>query len=200
MEHLEPYLNVFLANPEYIGAIAFILILLGGEPVVLALSFIAATYNILSLPTIMLMGFSTALLAEIFWFLFARSPWINLFGTRYGESRILQDFHYYFGKLERNKPFRLLFFTRFISGLTIMVIIYLSRRKIPFLTFLRYCLLVNLFWTPVVVFIGWGGGKGFTFLFEIVNNIHYALFIIFLLAVILYLINHSFRKYLLKKL
>ena len=200
MGNLQSYIELFGNNHNWLFIVAFILVLFGGEPMVLTLSFLASTKDIFELWELIVIGFSTALLAEIFWFLLARSPWAKLLDKKYIESKVVSDFHNYFGKIERNRPLRLLFLTKFISGMQIFVIIYLSRKGLNFVLFLKYCIIVNLFWTPVVTLVGWSGGKGFTFLYDLFQNLHLVLGIVFLVVVVLYIASRFFRKEIAKNL
>ncbi len=165
------FMNVF---HEHILVIAFLVCLLGGEPAVLLFAFLSAQ-GIISPFEVVAIGLVTALIGELFWFLFARTRFFNFLNSWFFEK---EKENRLFSRIEKTiakSPFKTFFLARFISGITILCIIYLSKKRLQLKTFVWYCLGVNFFWAPIVTLVGWSSGKGFTLVLETFKNIQVAL-------------------------
>lgn len=190
MDYLVASLSLLTTEPILFYSVLFLSFLFFGEPIVLSISLLASTTNLFSLSTLLIFAFVSALVAETFWFYVGRFESVRkIFLTKNAlkiEGLII--------KFHINKPLVLLFTTRMFTGLTIAAIIYLGTKKISFRYFLLYSFIVNAFWTPVVVLIGYLTGHGYNYALTIFNNIHIAAGIVITTLLIIYLIFRRFYR------
>jgi membrane protein DedA with SNARE-associated domain len=180
-----PYLSDIFR--ERILIVACFVCLFGGEPAVLFFAFLSAQGK-LDPSDVAIIGFTTALIGELFWFVFAKTHVFNFLDSKFFEigkgSRL-------FAQVKRvldAAPFKMFFLARFISGITIPCIIYLGRKRLELKTFFLYCLAINFFWAPTITLIGWSSGKGFTLVLETFKSIQIALNIAFACLIVGYLV------------
>lgn len=190
--------ETLLLFKTHILVAGFVLAMFGGEPAVLVLGFLTAQ-SIIPIPEVLLIGYSSALIAEIFWFWVARSSFANFLAKRFFSDDTHKGLLYYAEKVERGNPLRLFMIARFVSGLTLVVLFYLSRKGTPFKTFVYYCLIVNAVWTPLIVLFGWMSGKGFTLIMDTFESIKLALGVAVFFAVLLFFGYKTIGGYILKK-
>ncbi len=175
MDSLAAYILSLGLSPLALFATSFGIVFFLGEPAVLSLAFLSAASAVLPLWQVMVIGYATSILGEGFWFLIARSPWADMIGKKHSESVTGSDFKRYIAKLERGNPLRLLFGVRFIAGLSIVVVVYLSRQGLSFKRFLLYCIIINAFWTPIFALIGYAAGEGYSLLLATFDDIRLAI-------------------------
>lgn len=189
------FLNI-LHGHELIAT--FFTALIGGEPAVLFLSFLSAQ-GFSSVWIVLFFAYTTALLAEIFWFLLGRSKLGDVIENKFFSGKTQQEFITHIRKVEEGRSIRMLILARFISGFTILAILYFGRKKISLKRFIGYCMVVNLVWSPIVTLVGWSAGHGFKLLYETLLNIQLALTILAFSTIAIYLIYKLIEKYFLRK-
>lgn len=182
---------------NHIGWVAFLSVLFGGEPAMLILSFLSGQGEFHPL-LVGAVGFATALLAEVFWFFLGRETSFDFLRNGFFSSRFRNGFFQKIRGVLDRKPFRSLFLARFISGITIPCIVYFGRRRMPIGRFVSYCLVINLFWTPTIVLVGWSAGRGFTLILDTFKNLQIALDVLFVFFLAGYFI-YSFGKHAIRK-
>lgn len=178
------FLDIFR---EHILIVAFFVCLFGGEPAVLFFAFLSAQGK-LNPFDVVIIGLMTALIGEIFWFVFSKTHTFNFLDSKFFE---IGRGNWLFSRVKKvldAAPFKMFFLARFISGITIPCIIYLGRKRLRLNTFFLYCLAINFFWAPIVTLIGWSSGKGFVLALETFKNIQIALNIVFGCLIVGYLI------------
>lgn len=104
-----------------------------------------------------------------------------------------------FLKHTRNNLFLTILYTKFIYGASIPALIYLGHKKTKISRFSLFNLYVELIFVPLVVAIGWLAGKGFTIAKIVFQNIRIAIFLLFVLIVILVYIRRWIDKKLIEK-
>ena len=140
-------LESLTTNPEVFFFLSFIFLLFAGEPIVLGFTFITTTLGMINVWWIFIFAFISAIIAEIFWFLLARNKLFTKYKLNKLFPTLTKDMVHITKKSGLASPFRLLFFSRFISGAAILVIIILSQKGMTLSRFISYSLLVNLFWS-----------------------------------------------------
>lgn len=179
--------------------VVFLSSLFGGEPVVLFLSSLSSAQGMVSIWLVGVIGYSTAIIGEMFWFLLARSPLAMIVTSKVCDSLVYKKYMYLMSKVERGKPLRLLFLTRVISGFTIVLIIYFSQTKMSLRTFLKYIMIINIFWTPLIVVAGWSIGKGFSLLLDIIEDVQWVMTITAAMSILGYFLYKKITWYVLKR-
>lgn len=154
-------LSVFTQTPEILFFVLFLCMLFAGEPVILGIAFYAATTHFLPFWNIALLAFISSIVCELFWFVVGRTKIIESLNKKKFLSSFYSDLEHFSNTIKLSSPLRLLFSSRLISGLTIIVIIFLSKKDLTIRTFVWYSILVNSFWTPLVVGVGFAAGRGY---------------------------------------
>lgn len=188
MESINTLLVSVLQDPVQFYFIGFFVMLFVGEPLVLVISFLSATAGILSLPYILIIAYTSAIIGELFWFLVGRSRLLSRFKNIQGASTISVDIKKMIQMSHLDTPIRLLFATRLFTGLTVAAVLYLGSSGLSTARFIRSILLVNIFWTPLMVGIGYGAGKGYTVVATLYEGIHFSTEIGLLILVLCYVV------------
>lgn len=169
-------------------ALIFVLMFFVGEPVVLILAFLAATYNILTFTTIILITFLSAVAGELFWWYAGRTPLVRRIAETTILSKIANNIPRSLRTISEKSPLRLLLTARLFTGVTIAAILYLSQKKISTIQFIGYSIVVNAFWTPIVVSLGFAAGKGHKVALDTYQAVEYSLSIGLVILIVLYII------------
>ena len=142
-------------------------LLFGGETAAL-LSFGAAQgdYSIL---WVLVFGFIGIMVSDILWYAVGKYSLLSFFKRHHLIHTSSKKATNLFHKLYQRK-FRLMFFSRFIYGTSIITLIYLGKRM-KFSEFLFYESLISIFWVLLYASIGWFAGKGFRVLFIFYDNL-----------------------------
>ena len=161
----------------FIGAFFF------GETVILAAAFLAGQGR-LDLAAVFGLSFAATIISDSAWFLLGQKilAWFNRLDKYKAQSQKLIDkIAQYTGK----KPFLSLLFIKFLYGIRVIAIIYLSIRKISFKTFVIYDSIGSFIWLSTIILIGWLAGKSIISLGPNLNKVEFAvgLFIILVLVV-----------------
>lgn len=168
-------LSLYQLPAIFLGAFFF------GETVIITAAFLAAQ-GFWSLGNIFWLSLAGTLISDSLWFLFGQ--------------RILQIFHRWerykeqstnllatLEKITGQRPFLSLLFIKFLYGTRILTIVYLSIRKMKFLTFAVFDTIGSALWLAIIISIGWLAGKGIINLVPFLNKFEYAM--LFLILVIL---------------
>lgn len=183
MDSIISLFEALVTTPLYFYIAASFCLLFFGEPVIIAVAFIAASYNLFPVWILGVIAFITAVIAEFFWYAIGRFSAVQKFFLHPRAEEVvslMRRFHIH-------RPLPLLFVTRLFTGLTIVAIIYLSARGVKFTSFIMYSIMVNAFWTPVVVSVGYLAGKGYVLALTILNNVHVALTLSFVILLCTYI-------------
>ncbi len=198
MEFINEYISTLANDPVALFVTTFVCMLFMGEPVVLGFAFIAATSGVFSFIEVLILAYITAIVGELFWFYIGRLGISDTMKHAWFTSERSSDLNTFINKLGLHKPIRLLFYSRFISGIAILVIIFLGRRGISPYAFIRYSFVVNAFWTPVVVFTGYTAGKGYELSLIIFEDIRTAFFIAFMILALSYFGYTHLKRFFIK--
>jgi len=76
-----------------------------------------------------------------------------------------------------------LLFIKFLYGTRIMAILYLSMRRMRFLTFLLFNTIGTIIWLVAIILVGWLAGKGVANIDEIYQRFEFVLMTLVLLLV-----------------
>lgn len=102
-------------------------------------------------------------------------------------------------KYARNNLFLILFYSKFIYGLSIPALIYLGTKKTSYLKFAFYNFLVEIIFVPMVILIGWFSGRGFLFTKNIFKDIRIAIFLLIIFIILFIFIRRWWNQKLIKK-
>ncbi|MGB3922082.1 MAG: hypothetical protein WBL19_02260 [Minisyncoccia bacterium] len=157
---LIPQISIFFGNNTQL--ISFFAVMIGGEGALLLLSLYSAS-GILNFKYVFIFSYLGVMVSDTMWYLVAKSKLFEWF-TR---IKLVSSAYNYWGRLldlaTKKKDFEALFITKFLYGLRIPTITYLSRERLSLKNFLKYSLLSNLLWVAIISAIGWGTGRGVKF-------------------------------------
>lgn len=199
METILHVLSLISSNALLFTATIFLFMFFLGEPAVVAIAFYAGTSGLFSPFEIAAIAYATAIPGELFWFFIARSPFYHNIARRILLHELEEKFIRFVRAFGARTPFTQLFFSRIVSGLTIFVITVVSRKGISLKRFIKYSLLINAFWTSILVTLGFSAGKGFTFAFILFEDVRYAFSLLFFSIAGIYLMYHLIIGIALKK-
>lgn len=100
-------------------------------------------------------------------------------------------------KLHKERPFLMLFITKFIYGLRYISVFYIGR-KMKWKRFFLYDLGAYALWAAIMVPLAWLAAKGFTLGLKIAKGIEKLLLIAVIIAVAFYVIEWIIRRLALK--
>ena len=159
----------------FLGAFFF------GETVIIAAAFLAAQ-GLWSMGDVFWLALTGTVLADVVWFLFGQRI-LQLFrrkeNNREQGARLLVTLE----KITGQRPFLSLLFIKFLYGTRILIIMYLSIRKIGLRMFTIFDSLGTVVWLGVVMAIGWLAGKSIINLAPDLNRVEYATLILVLLII-----------------
>lgn len=144
-------LSLYQLPALFFGAFFF------GETVVITAAFLSAQ-GLWSPFNVFLLSLLGTITADVLWFLFGH----YIFSFFQGRAKDTEENVRLLRALERltgKRPFLALLFIKFLYGTRILTIIYLSLRKINFLTFLIFDTLGTIVWLALIVPIGWLAGR-----------------------------------------
>ena len=152
-----------------------------GELVILTAAFLAGQ-DTWSISNVFWLALAGTIASDSLWFMlgqtFLRST------KRWG--KYYDKYHLYLDKLEEitgQKIFLSLLFIKFLYGTRIMAILYLSMRRMRFLTFLLFNTIGTIIWLVAIILVGWLAGKGVANIDEIYQRFEFVLMTLVLLLV-----------------
>ncbi len=156
-----------------------------GETVILTASFLAAQ-GWWSLQLVFWVSLLGTLASDSMWFFLGRF----LIKTKRWEKYRERYNHVaeYINRKTGNRPYLSLFFVKFVYGIRVLSIIYLSAHRTSFWFFLFIDTLASMILLTVVCGIGWLVGKGYGQAIDIFHDITYAISGVVLLLVLYKLI------------
>lgn len=191
------YCIVFLKS--HVVVLSFLTALFSGEPAVLFLATASSSHGVLPIWVIWLIGYSSALIGEFFWFYLPRISLFSWVSNKCLKSEKYALFQKFMSRVENKKPLRLMFLTRLTPGFSIVLVLYFSLQKMKVKTFFKYIAIVNLFWTSIIVTSGWCIGKGFLLLETLIEDTKIAVTIMVVGGIIGYCLYKKIVGYYLKK-
>ena len=137
----------------FIGALLF------GEAVIIPAAFLSAQ-GFISPFTILWVSFFGAMCADTIWFYLAKRllPWCHQ--HPWCEKRSQQTVRLMEHMTGKN-PFLYLLVSKFLYGVRILSIFYMSLQTNDYWRFIRYNALGSITWLIILISVSWGAGKGF---------------------------------------
>lgn len=187
--------NLIILFKGYGFLISFLGGLIGGESVMISLSFFWAT-GYLKLFDILIFALLGAILCDIIIFYIGGTKYISRIIISKKVSFIYIKIDKFIEETIHRNVFLLLLITRFIYLASPVAIAYLGTKKIKFRVFIISDLIVTLIWIVPMMAIGYSLGKGFSFAYSFFQNIYISLSLLIIIIILLTI----FRKWITKKL
>ena len=168
-----------------------------GEEAIILFS-VFAGQGLISLTEVIVIGALGILLVDnlIFWLaksrLSARIRRWRIFSKRSQRLSIVMQ------KLHKERPFLVLFITKFVYGLRYISVFYLGFKKMSWKRFFLYDLAAFALWGAIMIPLAWLAARGFTLGLHVVRGVERLLFIALLVTLVFYLLEWVIRKLILK--
>lgn len=177
--------------------ISFLIGFITGESFIIPLAFLSAQ-GYIALWKVVIFCTLGMYLSEFIPFTIGRTPFLRKFIEKRLVSPRMKKIEEKLHKHSMSKPFLTLIISKFTYGLSIPTIIYFSYKKMPYSKFAIYTALVNLIFVPIVIAIGWFGGRGFKFIISDFESIRIAIFLLIVLIIIFFYIRKWIDRRLIK--
>ncbi len=155
---------------NYTPLISFFGAIIGGEETLIFLS-ILASHGFLNLFYLFTFFYLGILVSDTIWYFVGKSRLFNWFVNKKIISRAYLHWDRLLNAATRRNDFQALFLTKFLYGLRLPTIMYLSRERLKIKHFFGYSLITNFIWVSAIMLIGWYAGKGISLTTSISNNI-----------------------------
>lgn len=165
----------------------------GGEPGVLALSFLAAQ-GLFPLWLYILIAFLGVLSSDSLYFFLGKTKLARrLIEHRYAAGTIAVIMEA-IDRLSRGKHTLAFVLAKFIVGTRAVIIMYVSKTGLSYKYFLRHNLLAIIIWLAVVHTTGYLAGLGFAYVSQILENVYAGLGFVLLFLIVVFIIQSKLRK------
>jgi len=165
--------------------IPFLVGFITGESFIIPLAFLSAS-GLINLWKVLVFCTLGMFFSEFIPFTIGRIPSVRNFFEKMMVSEKTKKIEKKIHKNLIKRPFLTLLSAKFIYGLSIPTIIYFGYKKVHYYKFAVYAFLVNLIFAPLIVLVGWFGGKQFTSLISLFEDMRIALLILIILLVLFF--------------
>lgn len=156
----EQFTTFAILLPQFSFLIALVAPLFGGEVAVSILAFFAGQ-GIFPLWEIIAGSFLGMILLDSFWFMVPRSRWGERLKTKARVSDKYRALETRVESFSHGNDILILMLSKVLIGTRILILAYLSVRKISFVRFLAYNSVATLVWAVILGYIGWFAGLGY---------------------------------------
>lgn len=151
MSYLE-IVNYLKEFSNYTPIISFLGAIIWWDEVLIALSILAAQ-GVFNIWYILIFFYLWILLSDFLWYLLWKSSFFDWFVNRKYISKLYFRWHKIISSISKKSSFKTLLITKFIYGIRIPTIMYLSKEGLKSWPFFTYTIITNLIWTPIVLLI-----------------------------------------------
>lgn len=197
--YMEAYLHQIITQlSEFTFLVALVSPLLGGEVAVLGLAFLAGQ-GTFSLWGVILGSFLGMLLLDMGWFLLMRFP-ITEGMKKWGESSVkYKEVERHVESFAHGNDVLVLFISKLLIGTRILILAYLSMRKITFSNFLLYDSIATFIWAVLLGYAGWASGRGYSNAISVYDTLLAQILYVLGFAVVCYAFIITFRQWILAR-
>ena len=188
VDALLPYLHLLLiAGSIYPGeeAIIFFSILAGQD--------------IISIWEVIIIGALGVLLVDHILFWIGKSKYFSKIHQWAMFKKGSRVFNKFLHKMHHEKPFLVLFLTKFIFGLRHISVLSISARGMKLRKFFLYDVLAFALWAIIIIPLAWLAGRGFTLGLKIASRLEKLLLLAIIIVIIFYLAEWLVKKWIMKR-
>ncbi len=187
---------------EYIASISFVASflapILGGEMAVILLAFLSAQGGF-NLWVVIIFSFFGMVAIDSFWFWATRSPWADKLTSKMRNAESYAKLEKKIENISHRSDIAILLISKILVGTRILILIYLSMRKMSFIKFLGYNSVATFVWAIMLGYFGWFAGQGFYNLSKTYDYITTAVFSLIGVVVGYYVITYLIRLWINRK-
>jgi membrane protein DedA with SNARE-associated domain len=178
--------------------ISFLSPILGGENAVIFVAFLSSQ-GFLSLWIVFFFSFLGMMAIDSIWFFITKTKYFKKLKNWKKISKKYLQVEEHIQKITRNKDVLLLLIAKILIGTRILIIIYLSSKKVSFKKFIFYNSIPTLIWAGLLCFIGYLAGKGFTSIIEVFKNVQIAIIFLFIFFIFFYVLIRRLNAWVMKR-
>lgn len=195
---MEAYVqHIFSQLSEFSFIIALFAPLIGGEIAILGLAFLAGQ-GMFSLWGVILGSFLGMLILDVGWFMMLRFPPFEKLRKSWGSTSVrYQKMEARIETLAHRNDVLVLFISKLLIGTRVLILVYLSLRKISLVRFLTYDSIATFAWALALGYLGFASGRGYINAMEDSGTLLLQIMIIGSLAVLSYVTILLFRRFVL---
>ncbi|MBP9711963.1 MAG: hypothetical protein KBD55_02945 [Candidatus Pacebacteria bacterium] len=183
------WLRLLIENHHAIQyLIIFVGAAFGGEVVMISLSFLAAQ-GLFPFTPFVIVSFLGTYSSDILWFVLGRTDIADRFFSHRYTNGTVSMITEAVRRISRGSDFIALLLANFMLASRVILIMYVSKKKINFIKFLCYEAIAVSLWLVAVVGIGFVSGLGFTYLATTFENIYITIGFVLVVALILMFIQ-----------
>lgn len=178
--------------------VSYIAPFFGGENAVLFMAFLSAQ-GILPISIVIVFSFLAMITLDSIWFFIVKTKGFNKLKNWQKISKQTIALEKRIERISSKQDIFILLISKILIGTRILIIVYLSMKKMSYRRFFAFNFLPTLLWAGILSLVGWLAGKGYYSLSSASHNLFIAGIVLLGVMVILSLISYLLKKWLLKK-
>jgi len=189
-------INIAQTFSNYGWLISFLAPIIGGGEIgVMIVAFVAAQ-GYFPLWIVILFSFLGMIVIDSIWFGIMR---LKLIRGLQDNSERFQRISQKVNTLSGGRDMLILFISKVLVGTRILVITYISSRRISFGKFTLYNTPPTFIWAILLGFFGWLAGKGYYNIMEIYGDLKLAITFVIIFGIVVYLAGYYLRRWLMRR-
>ena len=198
IESMQWLATLIAEHSSFTYIIIFLGAAFGGEPAVIALSFLAAQGIFPAVPFIFT-SFLGVLFSDCLYFFLGKTTFVRkLIEHRYAAGTIAAIMEA-IERLSRGRHVAAFILAKFVIGTRAVIIMYVSKTGITFGYFLRHNLLAIMAWLTLVIAIGYLAGIGYSYVSGVLENVYAGVGFLFLVLIILIIVQTRLKRAFMKE-
>jgi len=167
----------------------------GGELGIMVVAFVAAQ-GYFPIWVVVLFSFLGMITTDSIWFMIMR---LKLIRRAQDNSERFQRISQKVNTLSGGRDMLILLISKILVGTRILIITYISSRRISFGKFTLYNTPPTFIWAILLCFFGWLAGKGYYNLMEIYGDVKIAITFVVVFGIAIYLAGYYIRRWLMRR-
>lgn len=192
------YVSLIYALKSNPIILAFIAPFIAGELGVITIAFFSGI-GIFPLWTIIIFSFFGMIVLDSIWFSIVRNRQFEKLKKNKKIFTKYQNLEKRIEKFSNKSDLIILFISKLLIGTRILIIIYISLRKMSFKKFLLVDSIPTFLWALTLGYLGWFAGRGYYSIKTITDNLMIGEIFLALFIALIYLLIIGMRKWILKK-
>lgn len=179
--------------PSYAYVIVFLGAAFGGEPGVIALSFLAAQ-GMFPLPPFILASFLGVFASDCLYFFLGKTRIIHKVIEHRYAAKTISVIVEAIERLSKGRHMVAFILAKFVIGTRAVIIMYVSKTGLTFGYFIRQNIVAIVSWLAIVVSIGYVAGLGFSYVSKILENVYAGLGFLLLFILVIFIVQAQLKK------
>ncbi len=188
------WLRAFILNyPSFEYIIVFLGAVLGGEPALFLLGFLAAQ-GVVSVIAIVVLSYVGAFIPNAIWYFLGNTHMIQRLSSHRYTTHTVSVITEAVERASRGSHLLALIIIKFLVGTPVLLVMYTSKTKLSIKEFFYYQSVATLLSVMVIMPAGYLSGRGFTYFTQVFENVYAAIGFILAILIILMAIQVWFEK------